>query len=693
MFFFNKQTKNMERITLPLHFRLFTAILLSLCSFQTGFSQGEWKWAHYWSGGDGPPINYYNEIKNTAFDSEGNIYVYGTMGGDVHFDGNEFLFCDTPEVRYANVQGILLAKFDTLGNMMWNRVVKCNPYSQAAMQMVIRNDRIYIAGTAEIWGDSPWGTWQFYLDTFVRKQQINSIPVSERKPPFKIGSWSFFCQFDTDGNLIEDHFIESYSREHFYVNGVDLGRSAGAFNVSAMHIDNDGNTFLYSGIGYGGREEDPYTIVVDGDTNRRYDIYLPGDCQAHYTLYYNDWYGTYDTGIAYSQLCQYLFYKFSPDWELMWVKQMVDHTEGLALDEQDSVNPRWWGNMHGLSYDEEDNMYLSGFIAPAVYWDAHQYPVRFYWDSTHCTTINDLSGVNNHGTNIVLKYDTAGNVLWCNQIYSRKMSENEAGVMVDWFRNCIDDDYLYVLGNGNCWPNSQASIYFDTEDDTLRRYVNELSPIGFFVRYDKSTGRYLSHGIMPAEFVNVFREPACIGNRVFAAAQFSHQAKFAMTQWRNDGLLISMDTLLVSHIGSNSDSQGVTARADGSLIVSFMSKESVTFSENVWVSCYPTNNSSAVFALYKDPAFATPYTGIPARGRLESGLRLWPNPATSVLQVSNGGTDIDYVTVLDLEGRTLLRKEAHSNALMLDVSALPSGSYLLEAVCKGQVSTAKFVKH
>ena len=119
----------------------------------------------------------------------------------------------------------------------------------------------------------------------------------------------------------------------------------------------------------------------------------------------------------------------------------------------------------------------------------------------------------------------------------------------------------------------------------------------------------------------------------------------------------------------------------------------ITFSENVWVSCYPTNNSSAVFALYKDPAFATPYTGIPARGRLESGLRLWPNPATSVLQVSNGGTDIDYVTVLDLEGRTLLRKEAHSNALMLDVSALPSGSYLLEAVCKGQVSTAKFVKH
>lgn len=674
-------------------YRWLATLFLVLCSFQTGFSQGEWKWAHYWSGGDGPPINnYYNEIKNTAFDSEGNIYVYGTMGGDVHFDGNEFLFCDTPEVRYANVQGILLAKFDTLGNMLWNRVVKCNPYSQAAMQMVIRNDRIYIAGTAEIWGDSPWGTWQFYLDTFVRKQQINSIPVSERKPPFKIGSWSFFCQFDTDGNLIEDHFIESYSREHFYVNGVDLGRSAGAFNVSAMHIDNDGNTFLYSGIGYGGREEDPYTIVVDGDTNRRYDIYLPGDCQAHYTLYYNDWYGTYDTGIAYSQLCQYLIYKFSPDWELMWVKQMVDHTEGLALDEQDSINPRFYGALYGLSYDEEDNMYVSGYVKPAVYYDAHQYPVRFYWDSTHYATINDKSGVDD-GCNIVLKYDTAGNVLWCNQIYTREMGNGEDGVMLNWFGNCIDDDYLYVLGNGNYWPNSQASIYFDTENDTLRRYVNELSAIGFFVRYDKNTGRYLSHGIIPAKHINVFRDPACIGNRVFAAAQFSYQSKFAMTQWRNDGLVISMDTLSLSHIESSRNSQGVTTRADGSLIVSFMSKESVTFSENVWVSCYPTNNSSAVFALYKDPAFATPYSGIPTHNNRNAGLQLWPNPATSILQVSNGGTDIDYVTVLDLEGRTLLRKEVRGTLSTLDVSALPSGSYLLEAVCKGQVSTAKFVKH
>ena len=60
--------------------------------------------------------------------------------------------------------------------------------------------------------------------------------------------------------------------------------------------------------------------------------------------------------------------------------------------------------------------------------------------------------------------------------------------------------------------------------------------------------------------------------------------------------------------------------------------------------------------------------------------------------MSDGGTDIDYVTVLDLEGRTLLRREVHSNALTLDVSALPSGTYLLEAVCKGQVSIAKFVK-
>ena len=57
------------------HLSLFVVLFATLFSFLAASAQGEWRWALYWSGGDGTLGSYYNEITNTAFDGEGNIYV------------------------------------------------------------------------------------------------------------------------------------------------------------------------------------------------------------------------------------------------------------------------------------------------------------------------------------------------------------------------------------------------------------------------------------------------------------------------------------------------------------------------------------------------------------------------------------------------------------------------------------------
>ena len=103
---------------------IFVAMLATLFLTLTASAQGEWKWAHYWSGGDGTLGSYYNEITNTAFDEEGNIYVYGTMGGNAVIDGLTFQFVNNGTVLNTNERSILLSKFDTLGNMLWYKVVK-----------------------------------------------------------------------------------------------------------------------------------------------------------------------------------------------------------------------------------------------------------------------------------------------------------------------------------------------------------------------------------------------------------------------------------------------------------------------------------------------------------------------------------------------------------------------------------------
>ena len=42
---------------------LFVATLATLFSFLAASAQGEWKWAHYWTGGDGT-LGSYSEVRS-----------------------------------------------------------------------------------------------------------------------------------------------------------------------------------------------------------------------------------------------------------------------------------------------------------------------------------------------------------------------------------------------------------------------------------------------------------------------------------------------------------------------------------------------------------------------------------------------------------------------------------------------------
>ena len=68
-------------------FKVIMVVVFLAAAFPAS-AQGEWKWAHHWTGGDGSYGDYYNKIINTAFDDDGNIYVYGTMGGSPKYDEN-----------------------------------------------------------------------------------------------------------------------------------------------------------------------------------------------------------------------------------------------------------------------------------------------------------------------------------------------------------------------------------------------------------------------------------------------------------------------------------------------------------------------------------------------------------------------------------------------------------------------------
>ena len=73
------------------------------------------------------------------------------------------------------------------------------------------------------------------------------------------------------------HFVNALTRE--YVGGDIRGEEPlclPGLGCTPVHVDNGGNTYVFTKLFYNGDESDPYTIQIYGDTNRKYDIYLPG---------------------------------------------------------------------------------------------------------------------------------------------------------------------------------------------------------------------------------------------------------------------------------------------------------------------------------------------------------------------------------------------------------------------------------
>ena len=652
------------------------ATLSTLFTIQTASAQGEWKWANYWSGGGSANTN--NLIIQTAFDDEGDIYVFGQIGGNSTLNGQLLQFTNDSYAFNINKLSSLLAKFDTLGNMLWYKIVKSSGRSESPHWMEVKDNKVFISGEISLdYVDNPASVssvWLYYFDTLITGPQVHEIPVGQRRPPYKTGRYTYFATFDLDGNLLDNHFVETRTRK-IYANGVrgEYGLCAhNPYLFAPFHVDIEGNTYVFTRLEYEGFVKDPYTIIVDGDTSRTYDVYLPGDV---------DTYGQH--------LENGMMYKFSPDWELLYARPMVDHTEGIATSwelMQDSINPLYSFYILCLSVDENDNMYVSGKLSLALsagFGDTlHQYPVLLYWDSTHYFSMLDVTSIDRNG--FIVKYDTGGKVQWCNQTFTR--GDNQFSAYAGFTGVKVYDGSVYVIGQGGVFHEEQNGlVFFDDESHPLQRYQQSTSNQTFFVRYDAQTGYYLNQGVVPCIDAMCGGNITIVNNRVFVYADPLYVQKIC--QFTNDGEFINA----IDFNTYEDKYPSVLANDQGRLIFYSSVTGPATFSNSVSANC-PGGRSSAVFALYYDPSFAEPYVGIPDYEETLSNVRIWPNPTKNILYVESDNVPIDYITIMDLNGRILMKENVGDNSFVMNASCLSAGTYLLETVCKGERSVVKFVK-
>ncbi|MBR6130293.1 MAG: T9SS type A sorting domain-containing protein [Bacteroidales bacterium] len=654
---------------------LFFAILVTFFTLRTASAQGEWKWANYWSGTDGN--GYSNRTVQAAFDEDGNIYVFGEIGGQPTLNGQTLQFTSHPYAFNIGKRSSMLAKFDSLGNMLWYKMVKSSDQIYCLPHwMEVKDNKVYISGNMSLdyvdYSATVNNVWLYYFDTLITGPQVHEIPVEQRRPPYKTGRYTYFATFDLDGNLLDNHFVETRTRIYSDGSRGEYGLVAN-YILAPFHVDREGNTYVFTNIQYAGSVNDPYTIIVDSDTNRTYDVYLPGDVAPSYGY-------PLDNG---------MMYKFSPDWELLYARPMVDHTEGIATSHelaQDSINPHYYIHIGGLSFDEDDNMYFTGYLELGLsggFGDTlHQYPVHIYWDSTHYCSMLDVTSARAMG--FVVKYDTGGTVQWCNQTFTR--GDNQFSAYAGFTGVKVYDGSVYVNGQGGVIHEEQNGlVYFDDESHPLQRYQQSRSNQTFFVRYDAQTGNYLNQGVAPCIDAMCGSFLTVINNRVFAYADPLYVQKIC--QWTNNGEFI--DTIDFNTYEDKYPS--VLANDQGRLIFHSRVTGPAAFSNSVSANC-PGGRSSAVFALYSDPSFAEPYVGISEYDGPKPEVRLWPNPAIERITIeSEEEFPIVSVAVADMQGTILTLLPVNDVRCTLNVHNLAPGTYIAHVRTKAGISDVKFV--
>ena len=575
----------------------------------------------------------------------------------------------------------MLAKFDTLGNMLWYKIVKSSDQYFYCLPhwMEVKDNKVYISGNLSLeyvdYNATVNNVWLYYFDTLITGSQVHEIPVEQRRPPYKTGRYTYFATLDLDGTLLDNHFVTTLSRS-ISTGGVraEYGLCNPELALAPFYIDRDGNTYIYTNLRYEGYESDPYTIIVDGDTGKTYDVYLPGNVQSLDGSFFNG-----------------MMYKFSPDWELLYAKPMVEHTEGIATSWEllhDSINPHFNFYIHGLSVDENDNMYVSGYMSldlSAGYGDdLHQYPVLLYWDSTNYCSMQDVTSANRTG--FIVKYDTSGTVQWCNQTFTR--GNHYQAAYAAFAGSVVSDGSVYVNGQGEVRQEEQNGlVYFDDESHPLQRHQQSTSNQTFFVRYDAQTGNYLNQGVAPCTDAMCGRVPAVINNRVFAYTNPLIVKKIC--QWTNNGE--SINAIDFNTAASSFKNPSVLANNQGNLLFSCGATSSIIFSNSVSAGC-PSGQSSAVFALYHDPSFAEPYVGISEYDGPKPEVRLWPNPATDKITIeSEEEFPIVSVSVADMQGTILTLLPVNDVRCTLNVHNLAPGTYIAHVQTKAGISDMKFV--
>ena len=681
---------------------IFLLLALSVASMQAQ----EFQWAKGWTSGDNISGVPSNTIVKSLFDREGNIYILGTFGYGATLDGVELLPMPDPDsLTYSqrqfymtDVKSTLIAKLSPEGHLLWHKVIKyTNGAAQGAypqwMQLV-GDSTLVVQTDLHVPFASGQGLW--YLDTLL----IGSNNPSQNPTyPVSSGRYTAMLTFDLSGNKVDEHFL-SLQRHRDY-----FGWITPSYVPSFFNVDDLGNIYMIAQMAWSDEYDSMYLSV---DEIRQYpmdDFFLIND--------------------SVTSMYQRKILKFSPDYELLWQKNLIDSATIHDPENMDFFTL----DCNGFSVDNNNNMYLTSYITRYSTTDSS------FYETLHLNNGHDfvVSGEECTGAGFVVKIDTAGDVQWLSQLYRDETANRYA---MFYYPQCIavnnDSNSAVILWSTELFRcDSSNALFFDSslsirvEDSipTQWMFTDVKKQLSTFEKIDLTTGQYLSQGTAKSggtvqdgpngsEIIyqnnQILFQIRCTYNIIGVDTVYNfggfYNSKIALFRFKDDGTLLSMK--LFDSPDDNLAFMGYYSRAiinpNGDVLLTGCFSGDMGFDSST--SLHGASGCSNVYiALFNDTTLLHPWGVQPNDTAdtnhvnivgIENGdIYVYPNPASDIIIVK-AAKDISDMVLYNVKGEAVLVKRGSSlnGQSVIEINGLNDGIYFLKIVTSDGTSTKKIIK-
>ena len=429
-------------------------------------------------------------------DGEGNIYVVGHFdSGNTWLDGTDVDPVHFPCLMSSIYHGLYVAKLDSNGNRVWIKSLRTSLKSDmnngaylTISNLILKDSLLYfdigLSGQVQngyqmcvppfIWFFDTLFTFPVTPDNPYEGSNYQ-IPDSLLRFPFTYhrgASFDAFITMDLHGNIIDYHHSNT---SYIYTSYGQTYHGLISMQDAPCVIDSQKNKHFFFSV-----MEGRYTMFDDDSTKRIYVPFIDSVNNPHNFIPPSGPATILHNNDSISGLVHIIV---DSDYNIISAKPVFSHVDNpqvfyhrASRNNQDILIHRVNILGQNITIDNEDNIYfranlqthdmslIRAFQLGSTYLDStggytpyHQptpvdYPYHIYLDSVHYITVENLQA--SQCIPFIIKYDSQGNILWCNQLYADRQDSVALEEMDCRMSVAVDSHYVYVPWFvANCWTN------------------------------------------------------------------------------------------------------------------------------------------------------------------------------------------------------------------------------------------------